>query len=115
MGTIRKTQKGSASYFGFRPRDDQSASLGYETRTLFEILHAVGAYPSSGKFGGVNDNPSVVSRTSDYFVTAFPNTTTVIVKHYRTHRESWPADSRATSRRMPKRWPRIRCRPTGSN
>ena len=49
-----------------------------------------GAYPSSGKFGGVNDNPSVVSRTSDYFVTAFPNTTTVIVKHYRTHRESWP-------------------------
>ncbi len=90
VGTIRKTQKGSASYFGFRPRDDQSASLGYETRTLFEILYAVGAYPSSGKFGGVNDNPSVVSRTSDYFVTAFPNTTTVIVKHYRTHRESWP-------------------------
>ena len=42
VGTIRKTQKGSASYFGFRPRDDQSASLGYETRTLFEILHAVG-------------------------------------------------------------------------
>lgn len=38
----------------------------------------------------MNDNPSVVSRTSDYFVTAFPNTTTVIVKHYRTHRESWP-------------------------
>ena len=61
VGTIRKTQKGSASYFGFRPRDDQSASLGYETRTLFEILHAVGAYPSSGKFGGVNDNPSVVA------------------------------------------------------
>jgi len=90
VGTIRKTQKGSASYFGFRPRDDQSASLGYETRTLFEILYAIGAYPSSGKFGGVNDNPSVVSRTSDYFVTAFPNTTTVIVKHYRTHRESWP-------------------------
>lgn len=89
VGTTRKTQKGSASYFGFRPRDDQSASLGYETRTLFEVLNAVGAYPSSGKFAGVNDNPSVVSRTSDCFVTTFPNTTTVVVKHYRTHRESW--------------------------
>ncbi len=89
VGTVRKVGKGAVGYFGFRPRDDQSASLGYETRTLFEILHASGAYPASGKFEGVNDNPSVVSRTTDYFVTSFPNTTTVVVKHYRTHRENW--------------------------
>ena len=56
---------------------------------MFEILNASGAYPASGKFEGVNDNPSVVSRTTDYFVTSFPNTTTVVVKHYRTHRENW--------------------------
>ena len=36
------TGKGNAFYFGLRPRDDQSASLGYETRTLFEILDQEG-------------------------------------------------------------------------
>ncbi len=81
--------KGAFYYLGFRPRDDQSQSLGYETRTLFEILNAAGAYPSSGKITGVNDNPSVVSRTSDYFVTTFPNSTNMVVRHYRTHRENW--------------------------
>ncbi len=75
-------------FFGFRPRDDQSKSLGYETRTLFEILNAAGAYPSSGKFA-VNDNPSYVSRTTDYLATSFPNGATALVKHYRTHRENW--------------------------
>lgn len=81
--------KGSFYYLGFRPRDDQSQSLGYESRTLFELLHAADAYPASGRFTDVNDNPSVVSRTSDYFVTIFPNTTTMVVCHYRTHRENW--------------------------
>ena len=65
-------------------------SLGYETRTLFEVLNAVGAYPATGKFAGVNDNPSYVSRTTDYFATSFPNGATAVVKHYRTHPESWP-------------------------
>ncbi|MBR4756057.1 MAG: hypothetical protein IK076_03880, partial [Bacteroidales bacterium] len=88
VGTHRKAGKGDAYYFGFRPRDDQSQSLGYETRTLFEILQAVGSYPSSGKFA-VNDNPTVVSRTTEFFATAFPNGATAIVKHYRTHRENW--------------------------
>ncbi|MDR1224933.1 MAG: hypothetical protein LBL07_18950 [Tannerella sp.] len=88
LGTRRKKGKGTACYFGFRPRDDQSASLGYETRTLFEILHAANAYPSSGRFA-VNDNPACVSRTTDFLATAFPNGTTAIVKHYRTHRENW--------------------------
>ena len=84
------TGKGHAYYFGFRPRDDQSASLGYETRTLFEILDRVGAYPATGVFPGVNDNPEHVSRTSDYLCTRFPNGANVIVKHYRRHRETWP-------------------------
>ncbi len=83
--------KGAFYYLGFRPRDDQSQSLGYETRTLFGLLHAANAYPATGRLTGVNDNPSVVSRTSDYFVTTFPNTTTMVVRHYRTHRENWHA------------------------
>ena len=88
VGTHRKAGNGDAYYFGFRPRDDQSASLGYETRTLFEILEAVGAYPSSGRFD-VNDNPVSVSRNTEFFASKFPNGTTAIVKHYRRHRESW--------------------------
>lgn len=89
LGTGLKKGNGNVYYFGFRPRDDQSASLGYETRTLFEILDASGAYPGSGKYPSVNDNPTVISRTTDYLATSFPNGTTVIVKHYRTHAESW--------------------------
>jgi len=86
VGTIRKVGKGQVCYFGFRPRDDQSQSLGYETRTLFEILNALGCYPSSGKFD-VNDNPSYVSRTTEYLATSFPNGCTALVCHYRTHEE----------------------------
>ena len=89
VGAMNAKGKGAFYYFGFRPRDDQAKSLGYETRTMFEILNAAGAYPATGRFPGVNDNPTVVARTTDYFVTAFPNTTTMVVRHYRTHRESW--------------------------
>lgn len=89
LGTGLKVGKGKAYYFGFRPCDDQSASLGYETRTLFEILNASGAYIGSGKFPGINDNSTFVSRTTDYLATRFPNGSNVIVKHYRTHTESW--------------------------
>lgn len=90
IGTIVKYPNGGlACYCGFRPRDDQSASLGYETRTLFEILNQCGAYPSTGKFKE-NDNPSYLSRTTDYFVSTFPNSTTMVVPHYRTHVEGWP-------------------------
>jgi len=81
--------KGEFYFLGFRPRDDQSQSLGYETRTLFETLNTAGAYPASGTFVGENDNPTVISRTSDYFVSTFPNTTTMVVRHYRTHCEAW--------------------------
>jgi hypothetical protein len=89
VGAWSEFGKGLVCYFGFRPRDDQSASLGYETRTLFEILNAAGAYPSTGKFTGINDNTEYVSRNSDYFATRFPNGATIITKHYRTHRENW--------------------------
>ena len=81
--------KGNAFCFGFRPRDDQSASLGYETRTLFELLDRIGAYTPSGKFAGINDNTEHVSRHSDYLCTRFPNGATVVVKHYKDHRENW--------------------------
>ncbi len=84
------TGHGSAYYFGFRPRDDQSASLGYETRTLFEILDHAGAYEATGTFQGMNDNTEHVSRTTDYLSTRFPNGATVVVRHYRNHKETWP-------------------------
>jgi len=83
------TGKGNAYYFGFRPRDDQSGSLGYETRTLFEILDHVGAYKSTGSLPGINDNTEHVSRTSNYLATRFPNGATVLVRHYNSHRETW--------------------------
>lgn len=89
LGTQVNTGKGKLYYFGFRPRDDQSSSLGYETRTLFEILNGCGSYAGSGKFMQVNDNPTYVSRTTDYLATRFPNGSSMIVRHYRTHAESW--------------------------
>jgi hypothetical protein len=82
--------KGKCTYMGFRPRDDQSESLGYEQRTWFEILDALGAYPATGTFAEVNDNTEHLSRTTDYLCTRFPNQTTAIARHYRTHSESWP-------------------------
>lgn len=81
---------GSATYLGFRPRDDQSASLGYETRYWFEILSAVGAYPPSGTFAGVNDNTEHLSRTTPYLCCRFPNGAVAIAPHLRTLDESWP-------------------------
>jgi len=89
IGAKKTNGNGEAYFLGFRPRDDQSQSLGYETRTMFDILNTLGAYPSTGKFSKVNDNTEYVSRNSDYLTTRFPNGTTVIVKHYRTHREGW--------------------------
>ncbi len=81
---------GCATYLGFRPRDDQAASLGYETRTWFEALRALGAYPPSRPDLPANDNPSVVSRESPYLACRFPNGTVALAAHYRSHVESWP-------------------------
>ncbi len=90
VGASRKHGKGSTCYLGFRPRDDQSASLGREQRTWFEVLNWLGAYAPTGKFTDVNDNTEYLSRTTDYLCTRFPNGTTIIARHYRNHQESWP-------------------------
>lgn len=76
---------GTATYLGFRPRDDQAASLGEESRTWFEILRILGAYGERK-----DDHPAVVARTSRYVSCRFPNGTTTVAAHYRSHVESWP-------------------------
>jgi hypothetical protein len=91
VGVHRPTAKGgSATFLGFRPRDDQAASLGTEVRTWFEILLALGAYPKRGPDSPLNDNPDVVSRTAPFVACRFPNGTTSVAAHYRSHEESWP-------------------------
>ncbi|MBE7501750.1 MAG: hypothetical protein HS113_15890 [Verrucomicrobiales bacterium] len=74
---------GSTTFLGFRPRDDQAGSLGVPVQTWFEILRALGSY--SGE-----DDPSVVSRTSRWLATRFPNGALAVGVHYRDHVESWP-------------------------
>lgn len=80
---------GKACFMGCRLRDDQSRTLGYESRQMYEVLNSLGAYPPSGKFKDGNDNPACVSRNTEYFASSFPSGATMIVKHYRTHVETW--------------------------
>jgi hypothetical protein len=40
-------------------------------------------------FDGINDNTEHISRTTELLATRFPNNATVLVRHYRTHRENW--------------------------
>jgi hypothetical protein len=77
------TERGSATFLGFRPRDDQSRSLGYDVRTWFEILDALGAYAPTGKFAGVNDNTDHLSRTGPYLACRFPNGAVALAPHLR--------------------------------
>ncbi len=81
---------GSATFLGYRPRDDQSRSLGYETRNWFEVLHALGAYPPTGRFADGNDNTEAVSRTTQYLACRFPNGAVAIAPHLRELEEAWP-------------------------
>ncbi len=91
VGTHRiGDQGGNATFLGYRPRDDQSRSLGYETRNWLEVLHALGAYPASGHFAGVNDNPQVVSRTTEFLACSCPNGAVAIARHFRLLQENWP-------------------------
>jgi hypothetical protein len=84
IATHRATEAGgNAVFLGFRPRDDQSASLGYETRYWFDILNAFGAYPGE-------NHPEAVSRTGDYMACAFPNGAVAIARHLHRLEESWP-------------------------
>src|SRR5205085_8211587 len=74
VGTLRRFEGGgSASFLGYRPRDDQACSLGYEMRNWFEVLSALGAYAPTGRFEGCNDNTEHLSRTSGYLICRFPN------------------------------------------
>ena len=91
VGTHRALPSGgSATFLGFRPRDDQAASLGYETRTWFEVLSRLGAYPATGKFPDANDNTEYVSRTSPWLACRFPNGATAVSPHFRDLEENWP-------------------------
>ncbi len=90
VGTHRKLGAGSVTVLGFRPRDDQSKSLGYETRHWFEILNTLGAYPATGIFPDVNDNTEYLSRTSDVMCCRFPNGAVVVAPHLRDLEEAWP-------------------------
>lgn len=73
---------GTATFLGYRPRDDQSRSLGYETRNCFEVLDALGAYPGAA-------NTERISRKTEYLATRFPNGAVAIAPHLRLMEESW--------------------------
>lgn len=91
VGLHRETQKGgSVTVLGFRPRDDQSGSLGYDARYWFDILDAVGAYPPTGRFAGVNDNTEYLSRTGSFLACRFPNGAVAVAPHLRDLEECWP-------------------------
>jgi len=84
VGTCRPLPSGGQAVFlGFRPRDDQSASLGYETRTWFEVLSALGAYPG-------DDNTERLSRTGNYLFCRFPNGALAAAPHLCRLAETWP-------------------------
>lgn len=90
VGTVRRGVNGGIAVFlGYRPRDDQSRSLGYDVRNWYEVLSALGAYPPTGKIPGVNDNTEHLSRTGNYLVTRFPNGAVSIAPHTREIVESW--------------------------
>lgn len=88
-GWVVGTQRGSATFLGYRPRDDQSSSLGYDTRNWFEVLNALGSYPRTGKLGGVNDNTEYLSRTGPYLACRFANGAVAIAPHLRRVEEGW--------------------------
>lgn len=73
---------GSATFLGYRPRDDQAQSLGYDTRNWFEVLNALGGYPGAS-------NTERISRTGAYLATRFTNGAITIAPHLRNLEESW--------------------------
>lgn len=90
VGTKRSLGEGSVAALTFRPRDDQSQSLGYETRCWFDIFHALGAYASTETFAGFNDHTEFLSRTTPYICCRFPNGALAVAPHLRDLVESWP-------------------------
>lgn len=83
VGTRKTLGAGSLVFLGFRPRDDQSNSLGDNQRTWYHLLHDLGAYPGDG-------NPAVVSNTTGYIANRFPNGTIAIAPHLISVKEDWP-------------------------
>ncbi len=91
IGTHRPTANGGgATFLGYRPRDNQSRSLGTDDRNWFDVLDALGAYPPTGKFPDANDNTEALSRAGDLLVCRFPNGALAITRHYRDIVEGWP-------------------------
>ncbi|MCC6587339.1 MAG: hypothetical protein IT168_11655 [Bryobacterales bacterium] len=83
VGTHRASRGGgTATFLGYRPRDDQAQSLGYDTRNWFEVLDALGAYPGSS-------NTERISRTGTYLATRFTNGAITVAPHLRNLEESW--------------------------
>ena len=84
IGTLKARGRGLCAYLGFRPRDDQSQSMGEDISTLFDILKALGAY-TPGSF-------ELASRPKEakYIINIFPNSAVSIANHYRTFQEKWP-------------------------
>ena len=90
IGACRRVGHGRAIYLGFRVRDDQSCHLGYDVRTWFEVLLALGAYAGTGRFKRINDNTENLSRTTDYAFCRFPNGAVAVAPHLRCVEETWP-------------------------
>jgi len=89
IGTHRSfSGGGSATFLGFRPLDNQSSSLGYDSRTWFDVLNTIGVYPSSPG-AAVNDNTEYLSRTGDYIVCRFPNGAITVANHLKLTEERW--------------------------
>jgi hypothetical protein len=90
VGTHRALSNGgSVTFLGYRPRDDQSKSLGYEARNWFEVLDSLGVYPPTGRFANINDNTEHLSRTTPYLACRFPNGAVAIAPHFRETEENW--------------------------
>jgi len=84
VGAYAKRGLGEVCYLGFRPRDDQSCSIGGEdVSTLFDVLMAMNAYrPGSLE---AQSRP----KESRYIANVFENGAVSIANHYRTFEEDW--------------------------
>jgi len=84
VGAYVRRGLGEVCCLGFRPRDDQSRSIGgQDVSTLFDVLTAMGAYgPGSLE---------AQSRPADsrYIANVFENGAISIANHYRTFEEDW--------------------------
>lgn len=83
VGSVVQRGKGIAAYLGFRPRDDQSKSLGGDVSALFDVLMKLGAYPA-GSLEALSRPES-----ARYIVNRFENGCVTVANHYRTFGEAW--------------------------